>query len=231
MKTKGVALIILFLMISLTAIQAQKYPYAIFPGKATQVNPGSDTLWVLNNDQLQKTIGIAQELERVNKQATQDRKKADKQIKTLTKQLANSEKKTDQIDQATKTTQISSIDKDYPYSILPGQTIKVSSGVDTLWVLTDSQLRKAIGAARELEIANQQLDLYEQRIVLYDQKEAQTDSVRLALVKDRDFYKTSWEKSSTDIERLGVLLKKQKMYTRLSMAGIAVAFVLGLLIK
>ena len=119
----------------------------------------------------------------------------------------------------------------YPEVILPGNVKTIENQKDTLWVLKDSQLKKAIIAAKKLKIEEQITIELRKKISLMDEKDLVKDSLVLDLKKDRDFYKSNWETCSKDIDILIRKNKRQRLYTKLSLGGVVIAFIAGFLIK
>ncbi len=118
----------------------------------------------------------------------------------------------------------------YPEVIMPGKTKSVESGNDTLWILKDSQLKKAIVSAKKLQLEEEISIELKKKIALMQEKDLVKDSLIVNYKTDRDFYVNNWKDCTNDIELLLKKQKKQKLYTRLSLAGVVVAFVAGILI-
>lgn len=118
----------------------------------------------------------------------------------------------------------------YPFEMMPGQIKTIESGIDTLWVLRDSQLKKAIKDAKKLKIEEEITKELRKKISLLNEKSLIKDSIVLDLKKDRDFYMNNWKDCTNDVDLLIAKCRRQKLYTRLSMAGTAVAFIAGFLI-
>ncbi len=127
----------------------------------------------------------------------------------------------------------------YPIAIRPGDTLVVISKNtytlplknDTLWVMKNSQLQNAIIKAKKLGICEEEVTEFQKQILLHKQKEAAQDSLNQILTKDRDYYMNTWNVCEQDIQKLGRMQKRQKLFTKLALAGIPVAFVIGLFIK
>lgn len=120
--------------------------------------------------------------------------------------------------------------QDYPELIMPFSSKSIESGSDTLWVLRDSQLKKAIISAKKLEIEEDISSELRKKVALMEQKDVVKDSLIADLKNDRDYYIKNWKTCNSDIDLLLIKQKRQKLFTRLSFAGIAVAFVAGILI-
>ncbi|NJO88629.1 MAG: hypothetical protein HC831_06420 [Chloroflexia bacterium] len=127
-------------------------------------------------------------------------------------------------------TSISASAQLYPIEIRPGETKTVEPGADTLWILKDSQVKKAIIAAKKLQIEEEITKELKKKISLIEEKELIKDSLIIDLKKDRDYYIKNWKDCTNDVDLLITKCRRQKFYTRLSMAGIAVAFIAGFLI-
>ncbi len=121
--------------------------------------------------------------------------------------------------------------QEYPYYILPEKSVTINTENDTIWLLKDAQIKELVKANRKLEVCTEQLDLQKRKMALYEKREVETDTLSAFLKKDRDFYKTNWGQCSKDVEILGKKYEQQRLYTKLSLGGIAVAFIVGLLIR
>ena len=119
----------------------------------------------------------------------------------------------------------------YPEVILPGNKKVIENQNDTLWILKDSQLKKAIIAAKKLKVEEQISFELRRKISLMDEKDLVKDSLVIDLNKDRDFYKANWETCSKDIDILIKKNRRQRLYTKLSLGGVVLAFIAGILIK
>ncbi len=119
----------------------------------------------------------------------------------------------------------------YPIVIRPGEKKLVEPISDTLWIMKDSQLKRAIISAKKLKIEEQINSELHKKVSLLESKDLIKDSLILDLKADRNFYKEKWDVSSQDIDILIKKNKKQKVYTKISLAGVVVAFIAGLLIK
>jgi len=115
----------------------------------------------------------------------------------------------------------------YPIYVLPGQSTLVEPKADTLWVLTDGQLKKAILAKKMQSILNEQITEYKKQNELYKLKCKEQKELVDTLEVDRNFYMQKWEESEQAVEKTAKKLKRQKLYTRLSLIGMAVTFVIG----
>jgi len=120
--------------------------------------------------------------------------------------------------------------QNYPEVILPGDSKTVNSGNDTLWILRDSQLKKAIISAKKLQIEEEISSELRKKISLMTEKDVVKDSLIADLKTDRDFYMKNFKECTNDVDLLIKKNKRQKLFTRMSMAGIIVAFVAGILV-
>jgi len=119
----------------------------------------------------------------------------------------------------------------YPYVVLPGEQKTLSPEHDTLWVMKDSQLKRAIIAAKKLKISEEiNTELYN-KVDLLEQKNLIKDSLIIDLKEDRNFYQNKWETCQQDVDILIKKNKKQKLFRNAALAGIVVAFIAGFLIK
>ena len=120
--------------------------------------------------------------------------------------------------------------QNYPEVILPGESKTVEPGNDTLWILKDSQVKKAIISAKKLQIEEEISSELRKKVDLMTQKDLVKDSLITDYKKDRDYYMKNWKDCTNDVDLLIKKNKKQKLYTRLSLLGVVVAFVAGILI-
>ncbi|MCF6241842.1 MAG: hypothetical protein L3J74_10925 [Bacteroidales bacterium] len=119
----------------------------------------------------------------------------------------------------------------YPVVVLPGEQKVLKPDFDTLWVLKDSQLKKAIIAAKKLKIADEiNAELYK-KVDLLEQKNLIKDSLIVDLKEDRKFYEDKWNTCQQDVDILIKQNKKQKLFKNVALAGVVVAFIAGFLIK
>ncbi len=127
----------------------------------------------------------------------------------------------------------------YPVPILPGETLKIIKKnktyniplkSDTLWVLKNSQLQNAIIKAKKLELSEDQIAELRNQIRLYKEKGTENDSLISVFKTDRDYYENTWKGSEKDIIELGKINKRQSLYKKIAMAGIPIAFVIGLVV-
>jgi hypothetical protein len=118
----------------------------------------------------------------------------------------------------------------YPLPIVKGETKTIVADTVDLWILTARQYKVVISDSKELKLTKEQVEVLESKADVLKQQGNEKDSLVTILTKDRDYYKKYWETSEEDIQILGKEVKKQKFIKRLSFIGIAVAFVVGLLI-
>jgi hypothetical protein len=127
----------------------------------------------------------------------------------------------------------------YPIPVRPGETLTIT-GIktniilplkdDTLWVMKNSQLQNAIIKAKKLEICEEQISEYKNQTALHKQKDQTQDSLLNIMTKDRDYYMNTWKTCDQDIQKLGRMQKRQKLYTKLAIIAIPVSFVIGLFV-
>jgi len=106
--------------------------------------------------------------------------------------------------------------QEYPKYVKVGDSCKVVPTTDTLWILTDVQVRKTIVTAKKYKISEEQNKLYAQQVATLKAQGAEKDSLILVLEKDRDYYKGIWESCSKDVETLGKISKRQAMSTKIA---------------
>ena len=119
----------------------------------------------------------------------------------------------------------------YPIVILPGEQELIKPSTDTLWILKDSQLKKAIISAKKLRIGEEINAELHKKVSLLESKGLVTDSLIIDLKEDRNFYKTKWDVCSQDIDILIQKNKKQKLFTKVALVGVVIAFIAGLVIN
>lgn len=120
--------------------------------------------------------------------------------------------------------------QNYPEVILPGEKKTIESGTDTLWILRDAQLKKAIISAKKLQVEEEITKELRNKISLMSDKDLVKDSLILDLRTDRDYYMKNWKECTNDVDLLIKKNQRQKFYTRISLGGVILAFVAGFLI-
>jgi hypothetical protein len=118
----------------------------------------------------------------------------------------------------------------YPEVILPNSTKTIESKNDTLWILKESQLQKAIIAAKKLAIEEEISKELRNKISLMETKDKTKDSLIIDIKKDRDYYVNNWKTCTADIDILLKQNRRQKWLARLGYIGIAISFVAGFFI-
>ncbi len=118
----------------------------------------------------------------------------------------------------------------YPVEIMPNETKTFTPEKDTLWVLTNRQVKRAITDAKQLKLELESSNLLKEKIGLMQAQSLTKDSLVVDLKKDRDYYMNNWNQCNKDVDILIKKNKRQRLFTRLSFAGIVVAFVAGFLI-
>ncbi len=118
----------------------------------------------------------------------------------------------------------------YPVAILPKSTKTFSPQKDTLWVLKHSQLKRAITDSKRLKFELEISKELKNKISLMKQQSFTKDSLVLDLTEDRDYYMNNWHDCKNDVKKLIAKNKRQRLFTRLSLGGIVVAFIAGFLI-
>ncbi len=118
----------------------------------------------------------------------------------------------------------------YPINIMPTQTKTIDAGNDTLWVLSNRQVKRAITDAKKLKVELEITKELRNKISLMEEKSVTKDSLILDLKNDRDYYVKNWNTCKDDVNILIKKCKRQKLFTRLSMGGVVVAFIAGFFI-
>jgi len=106
--------------------------------------------------------------------------------------------------------------KEYPKPVIPGATLEIAPTTDTMWVITDEQIRKTIATHKKYKISEEQNTLYAQQVTKLKEQGLVKDSLITVLEKDRDYYKKIWESCSNDIETLGKISKRQGKSTKIA---------------
>ncbi len=119
----------------------------------------------------------------------------------------------------------------YPISVVPGQKYTIAPKEDTLWVITDNQLERALIAAKQLENADKQIVNYQKQIENLNEQLQQTDTLLLETQKNMEYYRRQWKDCSDNIK---VLVKendrvnaKFKMAKIIGVISTVAAFALG----
>ncbi len=118
----------------------------------------------------------------------------------------------------------------YPIEVMPNQTKTLNPVSDTLWVLTNRQVKRAILDAKKLKLQLKISKELNDKMKLMQQKGITKDSLVVDLTKDRDFYMNNWNDCKKDVKTLIAKNKRQRLFTRLSFGGMVVAFIAGFLI-
>jgi peptidoglycan hydrolase CwlO-like protein len=92
--------------------------------------------------------------------------------------------------------------QNYPEVVLPGHKFTVAPVNDTLWIITDNQLERAIITARKLENADKQILNYQKQIENLNEQLQQTDTLLMATQKNLEFYRKKWQECDTNIKVL-----------------------------
>lgn len=104
----------------------------------------------------------------------------------------------------------------YPKYIKPGKTFEVVATDDTLWVLTDAMVRKALKTDMENEILNEQVLTMNQEIEILKLQGQKKDTLITILETDRDYYKKIWTDCSSDVDELGKISMRKGKMTRIA---------------
>ncbi len=118
----------------------------------------------------------------------------------------------------------------YPVEIMPNETKTFTPQNDTLWVLTNRQVKRAILDAKKLKLELQVSDELKNKINLMKEQSITKDSLVLDLTQDRDYYVKNWNECKSDVKILIAKNKRQRLFTRLSLGGVVLAFVAGFFI-
>ncbi len=89
---------------------------------------------------------------------------------------------------------------DFPISVLPRQSFDVPANFDTLWVLKNSQYKKAIKIALKLEIDSTLVVLLEQKHIKLWEIISAKDSIIVLTKEGYIHYRDLWEETDRALE-------------------------------
>ncbi len=124
----------------------------------------------------------------------------------------------------------------FPIPVKPGDTLvlKTVKGnynfptkTDTFWILKNSQLQNAISKARKLDLSEQEVLELKRKNSILKEVGIEKDSLVSVVKKDRDFYQEKWKVCETDFGVVARKAKRRRLFTRLAIIAIPVAFVAG----
>ncbi len=118
----------------------------------------------------------------------------------------------------------------YPVEIMPQQTKTFSPKTDTLWVLTNHQIKKAIANTKQLKLELAISEELKNKMSLMEKQNITKDSLVVDLKEDRDYYMNNFKDCKNDVKILIAKNKRQRLFTRLSLGGMVLAFIAGFLI-
>ncbi len=106
--------------------------------------------------------------------------------------------------------------QEYPKPVVPGEKLEVAPTEDTLWVLTDAQVRKTIAVAKKYKICEEQNLLYAEKVTKLETQSKEKDELIIILEKDRDYYKKIWGECSTNLEEMGKIAERHRRRARIA---------------
>lgn len=125
----------------------------------------------------------------------------------------------------------------FPFPVIPVQENTVSGGqqiistaTDTLWIMKNSQMKKAVIAAKENKVLNEQLKVNAEKISLLEKKCAETDSLRSIMQKDRDFYIKSYKTCDASLTEAINKYAGAVRFKKFAFIGMGATFVAGFFI-
>jgi len=104
----------------------------------------------------------------------------------------------------------------YPKYVLPGKTLDVVAVDDTLWVLTDAMVRKALKSNMENEVNDELIENLTKEVEILKLQGQKKDTLITIVEQDRDYYQKIWKECSDDVDKLGNIAKKSKSKTRIA---------------
>lgn len=118
----------------------------------------------------------------------------------------------------------------YPVHIPRGQSKTLSADEFDLFVLKQSQFDNALADSKQLKLYKEEVSELKKTIDLYEEKTKELEGLKATIERDRDFYKENWQTCDTDLQKIGSNLKRQKLFTRIALISIPIAFGAGLLV-
>ena len=100
----------------------------------------------------------------------------------------------------------------YPKYILGGTTIQVPTTLDTLWILKNSQYKKAVKIAKRQQIDSQKVTILEEKEALYKKIGVEKDSLISTYRKGYLHYRDLWTDTSFKLEEAEVKASKRWRY-------------------
>lgn len=98
----------------------------------------------------------------------------------------------------------------FPVPVLPGERFTVPTNLDTLWLLRNSQFKRAVKIAKKAEIDSATAALLEQKTVLLNEILVEKDSLIALNRKGYIHYRDLWEKTDRELEEVEVKNDKLK---------------------
>lgn len=119
----------------------------------------------------------------------------------------------------------------YPVEIPVGQTETISASEQSLWVITNSQLDSVIVTAEYLKICNETNVEYQDKISKLEKIRIEQITIIDTLQKGYDHYIELWQKCDMDLEATEIkVVKQKKLHKWFASGGVAIGFLIALLI-
>ncbi len=119
----------------------------------------------------------------------------------------------------------------YPRAVLPGEKYVVQPANDTLWILTNSQANKALIAAKNYKICQQEIDIYKKQVENLKQQIVEKDSIIRDTKQMMEKYRSSFEECNDGIKvvakRYERCKRTQKLYLISGVAVSVITFFIG----
>ena len=116
--------------------------------------------------------------------------------------------------------------------ILPGKTIQLRSGADTLWVINNVQMQKSITQAMSLVKADSIFNMFQAEIYTLQKVISRKNDIIKQNKEGYDKFKGLWESSTKELEeeeeKVEKAKRKNKIWTGVGfVSGAAIMFVIS----
>ncbi|MCQ2974465.1 MAG: hypothetical protein MJ211_06595 [Bacteroidales bacterium] len=118
--------------------------------------------------------------------------------------------------------------------VKPGQQLTIAPENDTLWVINDYRMRKAVETGRLYKFELEKNQILSQKCDTLNEIITQKDSLIATIKADRGYYETELKDCRQDTQKAGDLAKKYQKRAKFATIGCvgaaAIGFVVGILI-
>jgi len=122
----------------------------------------------------------------------------------------------------------------YPHPVPPGQEFLVKSGNDTLWIMTNSQINKALVAVKNYDICQQEIELYKKQVENLKQQVAHKDTIIVRTKQMMSQYQEAWDDCKGGLKQVAKSYERckntQKLYIITGLTATVAAFIAGAII-